>query len=187
MSNPTTLRFKVYNTRRNLPPKIGRKRGEANFLCAFERYLLSNIFTTGYGGQHFSLSNYGIADFVWLLPSNNATQSIKSTLHAFETKITDWRRALQQAYRYSYYSDASYVVLPPSSGVVASRYLSLFQMNNIGLWTYNPITDTICRIFTPKNPAPRNPEAKSKAINVISSRIQLSKRFKSLNAFANCL
>lgn len=187
MNKPITVQFNTYNTRRNLPPKIGRKREEANFLGAFERNLLSNVFTTGFGGKHFSMFNYGIADFVWLLPAQRNLNSPDTILHTFETKIKNWRRAFQQAYRYSYYSDVSYVVLPPSSGVVASRYLSLFQINNIGLWTYNPVTDSICRIFTPEKPIPRNPEAKNRAIDAISLRVQLSKRAKTLNAFADCL
>jgi hypothetical protein len=187
MQKQTTIQFNTYNTRRNLPPQTGRKREESNFLGAFERSLLSKVFTTGLGGKHFSMFNYGTADLVWLLPSRKTLHGKDNTLHAFETKMKNWRRAFQQAYRYSYYSDSSYVVLPPKSGIVASRYLSLFETNNIGLWTYNPATDSICQIFTPRNHAPRNPEAKCRAISIISSRVQLSKRHKTLNAFANCL
>jgi hypothetical protein len=187
MTKPTTVRFNTYNTRRNLPPDSGRKRGEANFLGAFERHLLSNVFTAGFGGKHFSLSNYGVADFVWLLPPPKKQKNGVFKLYAFETKIKNWRRAFQQAYRYSYYSDVSYVVLPPDSGEVASRYLDLFQLHNIGLWTFDPSIGSICQIANPQNPMARNPIAKNKAVNVISSRIQLSKRPESLNAFANCL
>jgi hypothetical protein len=86
--------------------------------------------------------------------------------------MKNWRRAFQQAYLYSYYSDVSYVVLPPNSGVVASQYLSLFQLHNIGLWTYDRSKDLIQQVFTPQNPAARNPVARQKAIEVISTKVK---------------
>ena len=187
MNKTSTLKFNTFNTRRNLPPETGRKRGEANFLGAFERHLLSNVFESGFGGKNFSLFNYGVADFVWMLPPFLTPKKNACTLYAFETKIKNWRRAFQQAYLYSYYSDISYVVLPPDSGLVASKYLSLFQLHNIGLWTFDCSNDSIQQLFVPQNPVARNPSAKNKAVNAIISRIQLSKRPETLNAFANCL
>ena len=187
MTKPTTVKFNTYNTRRNLPPETGRKRGESNFLCAFERHLLSNFFTDGYGGKHFSLSNYGVADFVWMLPALKKKKNNEYTIYAFEIKIKDWRRAFQQAYRYSYYSDGSFVILTPETGEIASRYLPLFQLHNIGLWTYDFSIDSIKKIFTPKNTFARNEDAKIRAVNAISSSLQLSKRTKKLNAVAHCV
>jgi hypothetical protein len=186
MNKPISIKFNTFNTRRNLPPKTGLKRGESNFLGAFERHLLSNVFTAGFGGKNFSLSNYGVADFVWMLPPQSS-QNNACKLYAFETKIKNWRRAFQQAYLYSYYSDVSYVVLPPNSGEIASRYLSLFQLHNIGLWIYDCSIDSIFEVFTPQNNMARNPAAKNKALNVITSRIQLSKRPKSLDTFTNSI
>jgi hypothetical protein len=165
-----TIRFNAYNTRRNLPADTGRKRGESNFLGAFERYLLSSVYTCGVGGRYFPLSNYGMADFVWLLPAERKANATQGYLHSFETKLHDWRRAFQQAYRYSYFSDASFVVLPPTLGAVAEKYLSLFQTHSIGLWTFDPQANKLNRVFTPEASAPRNAEAKKKAVQVIASR-----------------
>lgn len=174
MTKPTTVRFNTYNTRRNLPPETGLKRGEANFLGAFERYLLSNVFTTGFGGKHFSLSNYGIADFVWLIPpKEKSTGGFSESLYAFETKLENWRRAFQQAYRYSYYSDTAIVVLPPEKSKCAVSNLDLFQTHGIGLWFFDKNNSVIERAYTPATSAARNPDARKKAIETISSKIKL--------------
>jgi hypothetical protein len=175
MTKPTTVRFNAYNTRRNLPPETGRKRGEANFLCAFERYLLSNVFTTGFGGKHFSLSNYGMADFVWFIPPKKKhNDGFSASLYAFETKLENWRRAFQQAYRYSYYSDRAVVVLPPEKSKCAIANLDLFQMHGIGLWLFDKKKDSIERAYTPSTSVARNPDARKKAIETISTKVKLS-------------
>lgn len=174
MVNSSTVKFNNYNPRRNLPPDTGRKRAESNFLGSFERYLIANIFNHGFGGRHFYLGNYGIADFIWLFPSKKKLKQESTLLHAFETKMKDWRRAIQQAYRYSYYSDASFVVLPPHTSEVAKNYLTLFKHNNIGLWSYDPKEHSLDKIFAPRKTGPRNKDAKRKAISIISSRVNLS-------------
>jgi hypothetical protein len=173
MDKTTTLRFNTYNTRRNLPPKIGRKRGEANFLCAFERYLLSNVFNTGFGGKHFGLSNYGVADLVWFVPPKDKSNGDSTaSLYAFETKLENWRRAFQQAYRYSYYSDMAIVVLPQEKGKCALANIDLFQMHGIGLWLFDKKNACIEHAYTPSKIAARNPDARKKAIEVISTKIK---------------
>lgn len=173
MNKPTTLKFNTFNTRRNLPPATGRKRGEANFLGAFERHLTSNVFNAGYGGKNFPLFNYGIADFVWFLPKNNDPMDhLKATLFAFETKLENWKRAFQQAYRYSFYSDVSFVVLPKNKSKQALSNLGLFQLHGIGLWFFDKNNSSIEKAFTPSKRTARNPEARQKAIDIISTKIK---------------
>ncbi len=175
MTKAVSLRFNTYNTRRNLPAKTGRKRGEANFLGAFERCLLAEVFDTGFGGKNFGLSNYGIADLVWLLPPEEHSKDRNAaSLYAFETKLENWRRAFQQAYRYSYYSDTAIVVLPPEKSRCAIANLDLFQMHGIGLWLFDKKYACIEHIYTPSKSAARNPDARKKAIEAISTRIKLS-------------
>jgi hypothetical protein len=187
MTKPTSVRFNSYNTRRNLPPEIGRKRGEANFLCAFERFLLSSYFTTGFGGKHFSLSNYGIADFVWFIPSGDARNAeLCASLYAFETKLENWRRAFQQAYRYSYYSDASFVVLPHDKSNRAIANLDLFKFHGIGLWLFDKRNSSIEQVFTPQKTAARNASAKQKAIKAISGKINFCKFPEQSNSLLYC-
>ncbi len=174
MAKTPTLKFNNYNPRRNLPPSIGKKRGESNFLGSFERYLIANMFNHGFGGRHFYLGNYGIADFIWILPAKKKVKHDCHILYAFETKIKDWRRAFQQAYRYSYYSDVSFVILPPATSKVAQNYLPLFKTNNIGLWSYDSKENSLEKILTPRKTGPRNKDAKIKALSIISSRVNFS-------------
>ncbi len=52
---------------------------------------------------------------------------------AFEAKLTKWRVALRQAYRNKCFADRSYVVLPESSGISASRFEAEFARLGVGL------------------------------------------------------
>ena len=176
MTQQNVIRFKTYNPRRNLPEHISQKRTESIFLGAFERYLLASVFPIGCGGRYFSMPSYGIADFVWMLPKKKHTHNQPDgVLYAFEAKMKDWRKALQQAYRYSYFSDISLVVLPPQSGNVALNYMSIFKINNIGLWIFNQNEKVLHKAFTPSKFSARNPQAKVNAMKMLSSRIKLRK------------
>jgi hypothetical protein len=56
---------------------------------------------------------------------------------AFEAKLTNWRRALDQAYRNTAYASQSYVLLPPD---VARRALSEreeFKLRGIGICSFD--------------------------------------------------
>jgi len=187
MTQQNVIRFKTFNPRRNLPEHIAQKRTESIFLGAFERYLLSSVFPVGSGGRYFSMASYGIADFVWMLPKKKHTHyQPDGVLYAFETKMKDWRRALQQAYRYSYFSDISLVVLPPKSGSVALSYMSIFKINNIGLWIFNQHENVLHKAFTPRKFSARNPQAKAKAIRMLGSRIKLSQFPEKTDTLAYC-
>lgn len=53
-------------------------------------------------------------------------------LIAFEAKLTDWKTALQQAYRNTCFAHTSYVVLPKAAALRAGQYpksaVSVFAM-----------------------------------------------------------
>jgi hypothetical protein len=116
-----------------------------------------------------------VADFVWLLPpNNNMREDFDASLFAFETKLENWRRAFQQAYRYSYYSDAAIVVLPADKSKSAKENLDLFQQHDIGLWLFDKQNDIIERLHTPLTRGARNREARKKAIAAISAKIKFS-------------
>lgn len=172
MTQQNIIRFKTYNPRRNLPPQTGRKRGESNFLGSFERLLSLSIFETGFGGRYFSFFNYGIADLVWVIPyKKGLIDNNSATLYAFETKLNNWRRAFQQAYRFSYFSDKAFVVLPSEKGKPAIANLNLFKTHNIGLWLFNKKESAIDRVFTPTVSRAKNQSARSKAIETISAKV----------------
>jgi hypothetical protein len=54
-------------------------------------------------------------------------------LIAFEAKLTDWKTALQQAYRNTCFAHCSYVVLPSPTAFTARQYIGEFQKRGVGL------------------------------------------------------
>lgn len=178
------LTFPHYNPRRNLPPEVGTKRREANYVGAFERAFLASDASYGVGGRHFALNGYGIADFIWLNgrgrpPTGTGDQDLvaailsegsRNVLTAFELKIKDWRKALQQAYRYSYFADRAVVVLPPETAQRARSELDLFGSMAIGLWSFDTSTGRIRKILNPKRKEARSATARAKAVDLIRQR-----------------
>jgi hypothetical protein len=52
---------------------------------------------------------------------------------AFEAKLTNWRRALDQAYRNTCYAVESYVLLPADRAKYAMKYIAEFEERGVGL------------------------------------------------------
>ena len=61
-------------------------------------------------------------------------------LFAFEMKLKDWKRALTQAYRYSYFADKSFVVMPPNVINSNKLNLELFRTLDIGFIIFDSKT-----------------------------------------------
>ena len=178
MKTAHLLHFKQHHPRRNLPAALARKRGESNFVSSFSRAYIASIASVGFGGKEFALSGFGIADFVWIACRNGVNpdegsalsiETLKSLLNqhkltAFEMKLSDWRKGIAQAYRYSYFADQAVVVLPPDLAALARADLELFRNSNVGLWSFDPVTATIRKLFTPRRSGPRSPRARDKAL-----------------------
>ena len=179
MSSASAIDFGTFNPRRNLPATVGRKRGEANFVGAFQRHFTASREGRGVGGRHFELAGYGIADFVWMDYARKGKRAgntdAEPVLTAFEMKLKDWRRALSQAYRYSYFSDCAIVVLPSEVADRAQEHLDVFQRLGIGLWSYEPKAESIDMRFTPTGTTAKNPGAREKALTRISRKIKFRK------------
>ncbi len=176
MSCASAIDFGTSNPRRNLPSAIGRKRGESNFVAAFQRGFTAARAGTGVGGRQFELAGYGIADFVWMEFGRQTTHGRhESVLTAFEMKLKDWRRALMQAYRYSYFADQAVVVLPNEVADRAERHLPTFQHMGVGLWSYDPKTEVIGKRYTPSATQARHPTARAQAIERISRKSDFRK------------
>lgn len=179
------LRFKRRHPRRNLPTPLSRKRGESNFVSSFSRAYINSVASKGVGGKEFSLSGFGIADFVWVAWRNKfnpneasalSVEQIKSLLNrtkltAFEMKLSDWRKGLSQAYRYSYFADLSVLVLPPD--IADKADVKVFRDLNIGLWSFDPASEVITKVFTPRRSGARNARAKEKAMDALGRCLQL--------------
>jgi hypothetical protein len=122
----------------------------------------------------FDFSGYGIADLVWItwhssvnpgdMTAIGMTERPKFRVMAFELKLVDWRKALQQAFRYSYFANLSVVVLPPSVAQRAKLRLSDFRHLRVGLWAFDSTTRRITRLFTPRQGQPRSQSAQRRAI-----------------------
>jgi hypothetical protein len=59
------------------------------------------------------------------------------TVVSIEAKLSDWRRALRQAYRYKEYSHQSWVLLDGARAAAAIKDLAQFKKWNVGLASIN--------------------------------------------------
>lgn len=189
MKTQHILDFRNRHPRRYLPSPVGRKRGESNFVSAFSKAYISSIAPHGIGGSEFALSGFGIADFVWLAWQQSAAsedgtalsleyitaQLARQKLIAFEMKLTDWRKGLAQAYRYSYFADTAIVVLPHDTAKSVKADVNLFRELRVGLWSFDKATGTIRKLFTPRHRKSRNVRAREKALESLGRFLKFSK------------
>lgn len=168
------LSFGSYNTRRNLPDDLGRKRGEANFLGGFVRAIVDQHPTPCVYGRHFAIPSCGVADLVLCAIATEAPAARSAadlvSITAFETKLSDWRRALQQAYRYRYYADQAFVVLPPGRETKAVENQDVFRQLGIGLCVYDPHRESISILCEPDTIRPLNPQRREHALDLLRAR-----------------
>jgi hypothetical protein len=183
------LKFKTRDPRRNLPPELGRKRAEANFVIKFMEAYLKEKAGSGFGGKHFELSGFGIADFVWIACRHTASgvegsaltlerlkaRIAKHQFTAFEMKLTDWRKGLSQAYRYGFFADRAILLLPPSTAARAVKSKELFQQLGVGLWSFDTETREIRKLIKTKLSGARNSAARAKALDLICRRFNFGK------------
>ena len=88
---------------------------------------------------------------------------------AIEAKLKDWKRALNQAQRYKWFADYSYVVMDEHYSQPAIQNINTFIKHNIGLATINTKGD-FNRHFSPKRQKPFDPVMQI----MLSERIKMS-------------
>jgi hypothetical protein len=173
--------------RSNLPRQVCRKRGESNFVLAFARAYIASFAPHGLGAREFALSGFGIADLVWVVwerrsrvgegtglsVENRRTRSQWQKLTAFEMKLTDWRKGMAQAYRYSYFADIAVLVLPPNTARVAKAELKRFRELGLGLWSFDKASGKIRKLTTPRSSGPRNSRANERALESLNRLLKL--------------
>lgn len=71
---------------------------------------------------------------------------------AIEVKLKNWKRALNQAHRYKWFANESYVLLPESNIWPALKQIELFKRFNVWLLGYNE--DKIIYHFKPTSSKP---------------------------------
>ena len=152
------------NPRRNFSNTRTGKRTESTFALSFVRAFVSSLpHRPILVARELSMNGYGIADFVCVI----RTPRVKQGLFAFEIKMSDWRKALSQAYRYRYFANKAVVILPFSDAERAKLYCSTFKALGIGLWAFDKNSGQIKKIYTPRYRRPLNPAAKEKALNML--------------------
>ena len=175
MSTAREIRFNSYNTRRNLPVEIRRRRGESNFLGAFVRAMLQEVPLPCAYGRNFPVPGCGVADLVMCELPGGIDQGVRLVdlyLSAFELKLSDWKKALQQAYRYKYYADLSIVVLPARTADRAVQSSMLFEALGVGLWTLDTSTGIIHKhVVAVKSEGPLNTGKRDRALSRLRARL----------------
>lgn len=141
------------NPRKNFRNLASRKRGESNFARAFEEKLPAAFPKSTLAIREFSLSGYGIADLIVARPQRNSPDKWHFT--AIEFKLKSWKKALQQAYRYLYFSNQAIVVLPMEEVDNIAIDRDLFHLYNIGLWFFDKRSGSIVKEITPKSSKPK--------------------------------
>lgn len=105
-------------------------RTEKSLSRDFETYIKSHLGSTYYKEWQ---GLFGVPDFVCFDKQGEDTQVV-----SFELKLTDWRRAMIQAFRYKSFSNLVYVVMPEDATANASLHVNEFQKYGIGLLAFGP-------------------------------------------------
>jgi len=190
MSNQQLIkipRHRFSHPQRNLPTQSNNKSNENYFTLAFTRAYFSNISKIHNKSKkdQFSflrevpVNGFGIADLIciaWekkynrrkLRSAEDFIRVAKPTIRAFETKLSDWKKAIIQANRYRYYSNISTVVLPLENCSAALKYLESFKKIKVGLWGFDINTNHIVCYYTPRRSLPIAPRHSIDVLNKIN-------------------
>jgi len=99
---------------------------------------------------------YGIPDYVIFKVNPHANLNKRFTTYAFEMKLSNWKRALVQAYCYQAFANKSYVLLDHSHIRSPRKNLIEFKKSNVGLLSI----DIEGRVFLHFEPKYRKPYSK---------------------------
>lgn len=132
----------------------------------FEKFLKLS-FGNSYLKEYQGL--FGIPDFVFYSKNDDEVAII-----SFELKLSDWRRAAKQAFRYKSFSNIAYVVLPSKNASSALKNIELFERYDIGLAKFDNESDFQI-LYKPKSSKPFSDLLNQKLVNSIGSSRKRSK------------
>jgi hypothetical protein len=176
--------------RKNFPRRVAAKRGESNFVLAFGRAYTAEAMAKiklrkSMPARELRVEGFGIADFIWISWQSDENQNEgsgmgiraskrreKKTLLAFELKISDWKKALGQAYRYRYFADAAFAVLPPQAAESAKKFIETFKSLEVGLWSFDKSTGVIKKFYSPRAKEPMSEAARARAMASLAHRLK---------------
>ena len=108
---------------------------------------------------------FGIPDIV-LVNKNDSFQSVSiSRSFAFELKLSNWKRAIIQAYRYKAFANHSYVVIDENHVGPAISHIDDFRRANIGLLSVDD-QGNMRNHFQPNSDEPYSPELETKLYSI---------------------
>ncbi len=113
---------------------------------------------------------FGIPDLVVAKPGINGLFTF-----AFEAKLSNWKRALVQAYKYKAFAKMSYVIMDSAHITVALSNREQFIKSNIGLISF----DTDGRMYVHHHPfvnEPYSPQLERKLNGIITDSILCNSR-----------
>ncbi len=141
---------------------------EQEMSLVFEKFLRINFGNT-YLKECQGL--FGIPDFVFYTKQKQDVSII-----SFELKLSDWKRAAKQAFRYKNFSNIAYVVLSSKNTNAALNNIEMFEKYNIGLAKFDTNSDFEI-MYKPKFSAPYSEYLNQKLVDSISSSRKKSKNF----------
>jgi hypothetical protein len=74
-----------------------------------------------------------LQEFGYVRGRTDVVVTTEDAIIAFEAKLTNWRRALDQAYRNTCFAELSFVLLPADRARFVMRYAGEFEERGIGL------------------------------------------------------
>ena len=170
-------RLQIRCPRRNLPPHLGLKRGEANFVLAFNRaYIGKRRHGLFCANREVPISGFGVADYVFVVWPDRAGANGRGIevcrrkaiprmlISAFEMKLGDWKRGLAQVIRYQFFAHRAFLVLPPSKASLAAKMPWLFEKTGVGLIAFDPEKQTIRHLIRVRLAKPRSERAHKLAL-----------------------
>jgi len=180
---------RFYHPQRNLPGRSSGHTAEGRFTNAFIRAYVAQVERIHSGSarcrvalaREIPVNGYGIADIVsvaWddrkfpgklFATADGFIELAAPMIRSFEVKLSDWRTGMLQAHRYRFYSNAGILVLPKEQLRLARRFLHTFKTIRVGLWGFDPETDRILTIYTPRPAKPRDPRYAREAIRRVQN------------------
>lgn len=103
-------------------------------MYSLEKHLVEDFeHHLGAGGAPFSVSSLAFEFDYRNGRVDIVGKSYDGELLSFEAKLTDWKKALNQAYRNTSFSHYSYVVLPMGFAPKVAKYSQEFTRRKVGL------------------------------------------------------
>lgn len=158
----------------NLPNIADDKHPEGKFCKKFARIFADSMTSSGIGLREFDLSGCGIADFLWVqFADQPKRKKAIEKIIAFEVKLKDWKKGIAQAYRYSYFADMVYLVLPDNKIRTVMTNSELFNQWGIGLYGFNEESNEYSQYIEAQDNGPRNKIVREKALKQLGCKLNL--------------